>query len=116
MKKIARQFNCTAFDDYRQFILQNNIELLIVAEPLYILLAFHGHPDAHEHVKRLTLDAGKNGKKLNELALEDASLQSYFKKFTEQQKEIIENPEKYLGIASEKTEKICNHWKGELKL
>jgi len=34
-EKIARQFNCTAFDDYRQFILQNNIELLIVAEPLY---------------------------------------------------------------------------------
>jgi predicted dehydrogenase len=34
-EKVARQFNCTAFDDYRQFTLQNNIEILIVAEPLY---------------------------------------------------------------------------------
>jgi predicted dehydrogenase len=35
VEKIARHYNCSAFDDYRQFILQNDIELLIVAEPLY---------------------------------------------------------------------------------
>lgn len=31
----AQKYNCTAFDDYRQFILQNQPDVLIVAEPLY---------------------------------------------------------------------------------
>ena len=116
VKRLNRTCGKLAIDSSRMIENFNKSKEMIVAEPLYILLAFYGHPDAHEHVKKLTLDAGKNGKKLNELALEDASLQSYLKKFTEQQKEIIENPEKYIGIAAEKTEKICNHWKGELKL
>lgn len=34
-QQAAQKYNCTAFDDYRQFILQNDINLLIVAEPLY---------------------------------------------------------------------------------
>src|SRR3989344_2470787 len=29
----------------------------IIAEPMYLLLAFYGHPDAHEKVKQLTLQA-----------------------------------------------------------
>lgn len=31
----AEKYNCTAFDDYRQFILQNQPDVLIVAEPMY---------------------------------------------------------------------------------
>jgi predicted dehydrogenase len=34
-EQTAQKYNCTAFDDYRQFILQNDIDILIVAEPLY---------------------------------------------------------------------------------
>lgn len=32
--KAAQIYNCTAFDDYRQFILQNQPDVLIVAEPI----------------------------------------------------------------------------------
>jgi len=32
--KAAQIYNCTAFDDYRQFILQNQPEVLVVAEPI----------------------------------------------------------------------------------
>jgi predicted dehydrogenase len=32
--KAAQLYNCTVFDDYRQFILQNQPEVLVVAEPL----------------------------------------------------------------------------------
>ncbi|MCE5339834.1 MAG: Gfo/Idh/MocA family oxidoreductase [Planctomycetaceae bacterium] len=32
--RAAQVYNCTAFDDYRQFILQNQPDVLIVAEPL----------------------------------------------------------------------------------
>jgi predicted dehydrogenase len=34
-EQTAQKYNCTAFDDYRQFILQNDIDILIVAELLY---------------------------------------------------------------------------------
>jgi predicted dehydrogenase len=38
--RVAEKYNCTAFDDYRQFILQNQPEVLIVAEPLYKCFEF----------------------------------------------------------------------------
>ncbi|MCD4830535.1 MAG: Gfo/Idh/MocA family oxidoreductase [Anaerohalosphaeraceae bacterium] len=34
-EKISQQYNCTAFDDFRQFTLQNDVDILFVAEPLY---------------------------------------------------------------------------------
>ena len=34
-EQVSQKFNCTAFDDYRQFILQNQPDVLIIAEPLY---------------------------------------------------------------------------------
>lgn len=34
-EKIAVDYDCTAFDDFRQFILQNDFDVLIVAEPLH---------------------------------------------------------------------------------
>ena len=33
-EQTAQNYKCTAFDDYRQFILQNQPDVLIVAEPL----------------------------------------------------------------------------------
>ncbi len=88
----------------------------IVAEPLYILLAFHGHPDAHETVKRLTLQADKEGKPLMEIVKGEKELQPYLEKFSKQQLDIIANPGKYVGLAEKKTEQLCEHWKKELGL
>lgn len=34
-KKIALQYNCTPYDDYRQMIVQNQFDVLLVAAPLY---------------------------------------------------------------------------------
>ncbi len=84
----------------------------VIAEPLYILLAFHGHPDAHEAVRKLTLKGGS----LPEALKEDAELSSYIKKFTAEQKALLENPEKYTGKAAEKTESVCRYWENTLSL
>ncbi|MDD5148745.1 MAG: lyase family protein [Candidatus ainarchaeum sp.] len=89
---------------------------MIVAEPLYILLAFYGHPDAHEEVRKLTLKAQAEKKPMQELIPHEKSLVPYLKKFSKKQLEIIENPEKYTGFAVQKTEKIIAHWKKELKI
>ena len=84
---------------------------MIIGEPLYILLAAHNHPDAHEHVRELTLKAQLSRKPLTKVIKQDDSLKPYFKKFTKKQLEIINNPGKYTGIASKKTEDICKFWK-----
>lgn len=94
--------------------MKKNFELnkdMIIAEPLYILLAAYNHPDAHEHVRELTLKSQFSNKSLKTLVKEDSSLKPYFKKFTKKQLDILNNPEKYTGIASKKTEDICGYWK-----
>ena len=89
---------------------------LIVAEPLYILLAANGHPDAHEYVREITLKAQLERKPLIGVAKKDKAIEHYLKKFNKKQLEIINNPEKYTGIAAEKTEVVCGEWKREFKL
>ena len=83
---------------------------MIVAEPLYILLAAAGHPDAHEAVRKLTLKAQKTDLSLRELVDQSQELQGYWDKFTEKQRELILKPERYTGIAAQKTEKIVKNW------
>ncbi|MBN2423164.1 adenylosuccinate lyase [Candidatus Woesearchaeota archaeon] len=89
---------------------------MIAAEPAYILLAAHGHPDAHEYIREKTLESGKTGTKLNELLSSDSSVKKYLEKFTKEQIKILENPGNYTGIAAKKTEKVCDYWKKELNL
>ncbi len=99
--------------------LRKNFEMnkgLIVAEPLYILLAAYNHPDAHETIKQLTLKAQSLKKPLQEIIKKEKSLKQYLKKFTKEQLKIISNPENYVGIASGKTKSVCGFWKRELKL
>ena len=89
---------------------------LIVAEPLYILLAAHNHPDAHEIVRQLTFKAQSAKKPLQEIIKKEKSLKQYLKKFNKEQLKIIDNPENYVGIASKKAENVCQYWKRELKI
>ncbi|TDX51819.1 adenylosuccinate lyase [Orenia marismortui] len=83
---------------------------MIVAEPLYILLASYGHPDAHEAVRRLTLEAQENNSTLRELIKDKDELKPYWDRLTEKQIELLTKPEKYTGIAAEKTEKVVEYW------
>ena len=89
---------------------------MIVAEPLYILLASYGHPDAHEAVRKLTLEAEEKDSTLRELALEKEELEPYVEKFNAKQKKLLTNPEKYIGIAVEKTESVVEKYANELEI
>jgi len=98
--------------------MRRNFELnkdKIIAEPLYNLLAFYGHHDAHEYVRGLAMESYRTGKSLKELALTDESLQPYLKKFTSAQREVLSDPSKYVGIAAEKTKKLITLWEERLK-
>ena len=97
--------------------LQKNFQTtkgMIGAEPAYILLAAAGHHDAHEYVRKLTLLAQQQRKSFQEVLFNDADAQPYLKKLTKQQVQLLQNPERYTGIATGKTEKVCHYWQKEL--
>jgi len=108
MTRITRDIRVDEVSMSRNFEMSRD---KVIAEPLYILLAYYGHPDAHEYVRRLTEASYRTGKPLNEVALEDDALKPYLRRFTGQQLAILNDPSKYLGIAVEKTEKIVSRWK-----
>jgi len=83
---------------------------MIIAEPLYIILASQGHPDAHEAVRKLTLEAEGSEKTPRELFYLKDEFSQYRKKMDDYQKMILENPKKYLGVAKERSQFIINKW------
>lgn len=89
---------------------------LVLAEPLYIILASLGHPDAHEAVRRLTQQSDKNEKPLLTLLEADEELQPYLQQMTGEQKTLFSNPSLYTGIASEKSKKVAMNWKTQFGL
>jgi adenylosuccinate lyase len=99
--------------------MRRNFELtagMVVAEPAYILLAAHGHPDAHEAVRKLTIEAQASGRGLNEVLDQAADLQPYLARFTEAQRALLRDPARYVGAAVEKTEALCAMWRQRLGL
>ena len=88
----------------------------IVAEPLYIFLASHGHANSHEAVRKLTIKSIESGKGVLELAVENKDLKPFLKLFSKKQLKLLENPETYVGLSVKVTEAVCRHWKKELKL
>ncbi|GAB6099620.1 lyase family protein [Halanaerocella petrolearia] len=89
---------------------------LVVAEPLYILLASYGHPDAHEAVRKLTLEAEETGNNLRELVQVKEELQPYWEQFNKKQRKLLTNPEQYIGTSVKKTEQVVEYWSNELNI
>jgi adenylosuccinate lyase len=86
----------------------------ITAEPLYVLLAMHGHPDAHEKSRTLARDARIQKRPLSQLLREDGSIVSYLAKMSAEQLAILDDPAKYLGAAENRTRAICDEWEAKL--
>ncbi len=84
---------------------------LIVAEPLYILLAKYGHPDAHEAVRVLSSRARDEKQSVIEIIFADVSLKKYFDKFSKKELILLKNPQLYVGESEKKVKQVCAHWK-----
>jgi adenylosuccinate lyase len=89
---------------------------LAIAEAFYIVLAASGHPDAHEAVRRLTLEAERSGESLYAIASRDAELRPYLERLSPHRADVLKAPERYLGIAEKKTEEVCREWAARLRL
>lgn len=83
---------------------------MVVAEPLYILLAYAGHPDAHEAVRLLTLEAEKRGVGLPQVVEDNADIQPWLEKFDARQRGFISDPLTYVGAAARKARAVCDQW------
>ncbi len=83
----------------------------IAAEPLYLLFEKYGHTSAHEKAKALAHHALADDTPLIEVIKNDEEAHSYWQKFTDAEKQIIEQPEKYYtGRAAQKTQKILEKY------
>lgn len=83
----------------------------IAAEPLYLLLEKYGHTTAHEVSKQLAHQALEAGKTLYEIAAHDSSIAQYFAQFSDDEKQILQEPERYYtGLAAKKALAIYNTW------
>jgi adenylosuccinate lyase len=87
----------------------------IAAEPLYVLLAKYGHPDSHEAVRKLTLEADRSGRTVLEVAAQDAELRGFLKKLTPAERRTLERPEEYIGLAPEVARSVTALWREKLK-
>jgi adenylosuccinate lyase len=87
----------------------------IAAEPLYVLLAKYGHPDAHEAVRRLVVEAERSGRTLLEVAMMDTELREYLKKLSADERRALERPEEYRGLAAQVAKDVASSWRERLK-
>jgi adenylosuccinate lyase len=81
---------------------------MVLAEPAYILLALSGARDAHESVRRFTLECEKSGRPLVSVLKRDASawsrIETQLRRVSDVgAEEFFGNPGLYTGIASEKS-------------
>lgn len=99
--------------------LEKNLQLqgdLILAEPLYLLLASLGHPNAHEAVRVLTLEAQERQQTLLQTLQQYPELAAYLTRMTPQQRQIFIEPSQYVGIAGKKARRIAHRWQTRLNL
>lgn len=88
----------------------------IAAEPLYLLLEKYGHTRAHEVSKELSHQALQAKRPLYEVVEEAGELKAYFDKFTESERRILREPERYYtGLAAQKAMAVHKHWQAYLK-
>jgi adenylosuccinate lyase len=86
----------------------------ITAEPLYVLLAMQGHPDAHEAARVLARDARQQGRPLSQLVRADKAIAPYLQKMTPEQLAVLDDPAKYLGASAARTRAVCDEWERKL--
>ena len=82
----------------------------IVAEPLYILLALNGFPDAYKYVRRLVAKSKRMKQNLTDLIWRDEKIQPVLKKLTPEQLQILKSPTQYKGAAYQRTMATCDYW------
>lgn len=97
--------------------MQTNLAMsagIVVAEPLYILLALQGEPHAHEVARRIALRARETGRTVQDVAREAPEAAAALARLTPEQLRVLEGPQTYVGIAPQQVDGVCDHWEARL--
>jgi adenylosuccinate lyase len=98
--------------------MQRNLQMsagAIAAEPLYLLFEKYGHTEAHELSKQLAHQALSENTPLVDVINQNEQAKQYWDKFTDGEKQIIQEPEKYYtGLAAQKAKAVAAIWKNRL--
>lgn len=82
----------------------------IIAEPLYIILGLHGCPDPYDWSKRLANANRQSGARITDLMRQEPALQPYLERFTAEERELLDHPEKYTGNSESGTLGTVDYW------
>jgi adenylosuccinate lyase len=85
-----------------------------MAEPLYVLLAVAGHPDAHESVRKIVQRAITEKLNFLDAVRSDNDLKLYLSKLSNKKLRMLQSPESYVGVAPDKGKRIARYWKKKL--
>jgi adenylosuccinate lyase len=84
---------------------------VVVAEPLYILLALRGVGHAHEVSRTIALEARKSGRSVLAVAAEHPEAAPALATLSETERRVLDQPERYYtGLAAAKVDQVCDHW------
>ena len=81
-----------------------------IAEPIYLLMAYYGFPEAYNHTRKLVAEVHRTGRPLNDLLWADEALHPFLEKLTENQREILRDSTNYIGASVQRTHATCDEW------
>jgi adenylosuccinate lyase len=87
----------------------------VLAEPLYVLLARHGHADAHEAVRLLLRESDGSGRAVLEMAAEREGVREAVSRFSQRERKLLQEPEQYRGLSSAIAREVCASWRERLR-
>ena len=87
----------------------------IVAEPLYIALALSGHPDPYDTSRSLISLARKRKTGLLSFLKTDAEARKVLDQLRPEHRDVVLDPEKYVGDAPARIASACDYWETELQ-
>lgn len=93
---------------------------LVLAEAAYILLSCGGEPDAHEIIRKITLQSEKTGERMCTILKKDDKIWNTIKTQMErtigiEPEEFFSHPELYRGLAAQKASKLAAKYKAEME-
>jgi adenylosuccinate lyase len=90
---------------------------VVVAEPLYILLALRGVGHAHELSRAIALEARRSGRSVLAIAAEHPEAAPALATLSEAERRVLDQPERhYTGLAAVKVDQVCDRWEEILAL
>ena len=85
-----------------------------IAEPIYLLLAYYGFPDAYDHTRKLVSQVHDQGATLTDLLWSDSNLRPFLNQLTETQRQTLQDSTRYIGASVQLTHKTCDEWEKKI--